>query len=477
MIKNFSLIQKIVNSILKNKYSNEFIYGLPIFYIQKGHNESLKPFYEYFKVNKYDKSYKYFFKIREYIYYLFFNNKNLAKNINHKTYDIFLISNIIFKKKIEPDYIYGNLSNKFNDKKINTLTIYKNFTSENFKKKNFKLKNPSIILSKTSSFFRELSFLYGIFLSYKSLIFLKKNMVNKNNVSFITYMLKLRYLIPIVGNLRLSYQIISLVNKYQPKIIILPFENHAWERFLVNRLKLSKTKIITSGYQFTTFSKNQFSKYTILKNNFNPDLILSSGSSSFRYLTKVFKNKIKVINFGSHRLHKKIIRKKNFNNLNFLMVPESPLSEVNDFFQIGIQLSKKYSNCNFILRLHPMSKSKKLINDINHKIKKYKNLKLSKNTIEEDFSTSSYMLYRSSSLCINAPINGLLPIYLDFNSINLDPFFEINKRLIIKSSDDLRSIILLNNIKKQKLLNIFTNYSLNYFEKKKIKNTYLFNFF
>ena len=87
------------------------------------------------------------------------------------------------------------------------------------------------------------------------------------------------------------------------------------------------------------------------------------------------------------------------------------------------------------------------------------------------------MLYRSSSLCINAPINGLLPIYLDFNSINLDPFFEINKRLIIKSSDDLRSIILLNNIKKQKLLNIFTNYSLNYFEKKKIKNTYLFNFF
>ena len=136
MIKKFNLIQKIINSILKNKHSNEFIYGLPIFYIQKGHNEFLKPFYEYFKVNKYDNSYKYFFKIREYIYNLFFENKNFTKNINHKTYDIFLISNIIFNKKIEPDYIFGNLSNKLNDKKINTLTIYKNFTSENFKKKN-----------------------------------------------------------------------------------------------------------------------------------------------------------------------------------------------------------------------------------------------------------------------------------------------------------------------------------------------------
>ena len=39
------------------------------------------------------------------------------------------------------------------------------------------------------------------------------------------------------------------------------------------------------------------------------------------------------------------------------------------------------------------------------------------------------MLYRSSSLCINAPINGLLPIYLDFNSIK--------QTLTIKGSNGL----------------------------------------
>lgn len=480
MIKKINLIQKTLNSILNHKYSNEYIYGLPIFYIQKGHTEYLKPFLDYLSIKNNLKNYEnLFFKIIKYIYLLFFSKKEfLTKNVKFKKYDIFLISNIISKNKVNTDYIYGNLSKELNSKKINTITIYKNFTDKRFNNKNIKSKDPIIILSKVSSLIKEISFLFGLFYSYKSIQLLKKTVKNKQHIDFLKYITKIKYLIPIVSNLRLSYQIITLVNIYNPKIIILPFENHAWERFLINKLKNCNTSIITAGYQFSTFSQNQFSKYSVLKRNFNPDLILSSGSTTYEYLNKIYKKKIKVINFGSYRNLKKNIYKKNFNKLNFLMVPEAPLSEVNAFLRDGVGLAKMYPKYNFILRLHPMSKSQKLINNINYKMKNYKNIKLSKKSAEADFSSCSYILYRSSSLAVTASARGLLPIYIDNNSLNIDPFFEINKKLSIKSPKQLKLVLEIKNSEKKKLLKKFMSFSHKYFEQKKTNNiSNLFNYF
>ncbi len=472
MIKKINLIQKTLNSILKHKYSNEYIYGLPIFYIQKGHTEYLKPFLDYLSIKNNLKNYEnLFFKIIKHIYLLFFSNKEFfSKNVKQKKYDIFLISNIISKNQLKVDYIYGNLSKELNSNKINTLTIYKNFTDKRFDNKSLKSKDPIVILSKTSSLIKEISFLFGLLYSYRSIQLLKKKVKNKQHTYFLKYISKIKYLIPIVSNLRLSYQIITLVSIYNPKIIILPFENHAWERFLIYKLKKCNTKVITAGYQFSTFSQNQFSKYSVLKKNFNPDLMLSSGLSTYKYLNKIYKKKIKVFNFGSYRNLQKKIYKKNFNNFNFLMVPEAPLSEVNTFLRDGIDLAKMYPKYNFILRLHPMSKSKKLISDINYKMKNYKNIKLSKQSVEDDFSRCSYILYRSSSLAVAASAKGLFPIYIDNNSLNIDPFFEINKKLSIKSPKQLKSVLKIKNLEKKKLLKKFMSYSQNYFEQKKINN-------
>ena len=131
------------------------------------------------------------------------------------------------------------------------------------------------------------------------------------------------------------------------------------------------------------------------------------------------------------------------------MVPEAPLSEVYEFIKIGKELAKFYPKFNFILRLHPMSKSKKLLNLINKEMKKYKNFKLSKNQLENDFLNCSYILYRSSSLCISGSLKGLFPIYIENNGFNIDPFFEINNNFIIKSPSDLQKILKTNILKKK----------------------------
>ena len=78
MTKKLNSIQKILKNILKNKYSDEYVYGLPIFYIQKGHNEYLKILFDSLsiknQINNYD---HYFHQIFKYLKTLFFSKKKM----------------------------------------------------------------------------------------------------------------------------------------------------------------------------------------------------------------------------------------------------------------------------------------------------------------------------------------------------------------------------------------------------------------
>ena len=96
---------------------------------------------------------------------------------------------------------------------------------------------------------------------------------------------------------------------------------------------------------------------------------------------------------------------------------------------MAINLAKNYKNCKFTLRLHPMSKSIEIINRINLQSVNLRNFFISNNSLEEDLNNNFFTIYRSSSLCITAALNGLLPIYLSDNNFNLDPLHIINKNI------------------------------------------------
>ena len=197
---------------------------------------------------------------------------------------------------------------------------------------------------------------------------------------------------PVISNIRLAFQFEKLIKKFKPKIVIITFENHAWERFLIHKIKQIDKKIIIAGYQFTTFTKNQFSEKIILKKNFNPDYIFASGSSSFNCFKKTIGNKIKLINFGSPRDSTVVLHKNKKITNNFLLVPESPISEVNDFFLKSLELASHNLDCKFTLRLHPMSKSIELTNYIQKKIKNIENIELSNQNLKDDFKNNSYLI-------------------------------------------------------------------------------------
>ncbi len=161
-----------------------------------------------------------------------------------------------------------------------------------------------------------------------------------------------------------------------------------------------------------------------------------------------------------------------------MLVPEAPLTEANDFINIGINLAKRYKDCEFTLRLHPMSKSKELTDKIKYRTKNLKNFTYSSKTLDQDLYDNCYMIHRASSLSITAALSGLLPIYLSDNNYNLDPMFLINKKYILKSNEDLKKILIFpkkQNIKYQKKVISFCK---KYFEKpNNKKNLKLFNYF
>lgn len=466
MKKKFKLIEIIFNKILNNQFSNHYIYGLPILYIQKGHKEYIKPYSNFILRKKLNQKFINFVnKIIKYFSYFLTENKiYYKKNVKFSKFDIILLSNIISENKFDKDYIYGDLSANLNKNNIKTLTVFKNFTNLASKRIKINLKSPTVVLAKTAGIKKEISFLYGIFLAKKSLNLLLRKIQDSKTRKFLKYINKIYILLPIVSNLRLFFQIKTLVQRYEPKVILLTFENHSWERFLINRIKSYNKNIICVSYQFSTISQSQFTKNSILKKKLNPDLILSSGSTTFKYLNKIFKNKIKVVNFGSSRFENQIVRNKNYNR-NFLLVPESPLSETYDFFLNALKFSKKYNNCNFTLRLHPMSKSDNIIKKIQVETKKIKNFSLSFNSLEEDFSKNFFLIYRSSSLCISGSLKGLLPVYLEDKNFNMDPLFDINKSYKIKVPSDLGKILLFGEYKNLKNSKKIQMHSKKYFEK------------
>ena len=94
----------------------------------------------------------------------------------------------------------------------------------------------------------------------------------------------------------------------------------------------------------------------------------------------------------------------------------------------------KFNKIRIIFRLHPEIK----ISNIKFPkyLKKNDRFIFSKNTLEEDLSKSKLLLYRGSSVCINAINNNIIPVYLNLGDyLNIDPLYEINKNIVNSTRD------------------------------------------
>ena len=98
----------------------------------------------------------------------------------------------------------------------------------------------------------------------------------------------------------------------------------------------------------------------------------------------------------------------------------------------------------FIWRLHPLFSFDKLSNYGLNAINLPSNIVLSNGSIYDDLDICDFVLYRGSSVVIQAVIAGLKPIYLsDQNKIKIDPLYEMTSwKCDVETVDDFKSVFI-----------------------------------
>ena len=198
-------------------------------------------------------------------------------------------------------------------------------------------------------------------------------------------------------------------------MIFTTFEGHAWERVVYASSRKINPNIKCVGYQQAIIFNSQHSVIRSLGDFFDPDFILCSGQYSFRKIKNAnLVDENKLLLFGSNRTTGLVneIKKK---NKTILFLPEGDLKEVLLLIDLAYDLASKNSDYKFILRFHPLTNVKKLINKRSYLNSLPSNIELSKDSLEEDYK-SFFAIYRGSTSIIKAIEFGLVPIF--YNSSN-----------------------------------------------------------
>tara|TARA_Y100001970_G_scaffold23488_1_gene27650 strand:+ start:31116 stop:32630 length:1515 start_codon:yes stop_codon:yes gene_type:complete len=435
-LKEYKLLCKACDKILLMKSSTKETYAIPFLHVIREHPFILKRYSNLFdKKNNFSLFYN---RIKNLVLVkLFLLNSLIKKNkfddnlsITNKKIDILFVSHLLNHSQIgsEKDFYFGNIPNDLKKNGYNSLISLINhsgrevdYLSEQWSSRS---KIPRIILSKSLDFLNEIKIIINVskeslrlfLFSKKQDSKLKKNLFIKSSQECLSH----RSII----NLRISFQIKKIISKYNPKILIITHEGHSYERLIFFEARKYNKDIKCIGYQHAIIFKFQHAICRNLKQNYNPDVILTSGKIGYNKLIKINDlKKVSIRLLGSNKSTNKIIKNKINNKC--LVIPEGILEECFLLFEFSIQCALKNPDSEFIWRLHPGIKFSSIKKKIDFD-KLPNNITISNNNLNVDLKECTWALYRGTTTIIEGVYSGLRPIYLELpNEINIDPLIEL----------------------------------------------------
>ena len=368
---------------------------------------------------------------------LFENDTAIQYTKKVKNSKIFFISHYLGNVSDQNlDFYYHDLFKKLQKDKKMFSVILLNKTSEKPKqiiKKFSKSKISRIIINNyTHPLNNPLLILWIIFqfLIFKfKLTFVK--LTNKEKQ--LTKIFTLRKFLQTRNTLSFTQKIKKIVKRTKIKFFFSTFEGHSFEKNLISHF--NKRKIKTFGYFFSVIRNFDSCIFYDFEKKTTPLYILFTGQVVKKIFLKKIKSSFEDTKFdimGYTRPVKKI--KSNSKKKFILICPEGFYNETEKMLNFAQKLLSKYNKIRIIFRLHPEIK----ISNIKFPkyLKKNDRFIFSKNTLEEDLSKSKLLLYRGSSVCINAINNNIIPIYLNLGDyLNIDPLYEINKNIVNSTKD------------------------------------------
>lgn len=245
------------------------------------------------------------------------------------------------------------------------------------------------------------------------------------------------------GTLRLISQIQKLIKKLRPKVIVLPYEGHAFERVIFASARQISPDIKCISYQHTGVFRLSNAIRQTLSPQYNPDMILVSGSDGKSALEDAIDLKgipIEVLGSARGLINYEINPDALVKSPPYgcLVIPEGFDFECMSLFRFSLLCAKLRPDIKYIWRLHPSLSFEKL-RKCNSEFKNLPgNIVLSSDTIENDIAQCSWALYRGTTAIYKAISAGLRPIYLSLSpEMTIDPLYKMTDwRMIIDSPDD-----------------------------------------
>lgn len=227
--------------------------------------------------------------------------------------------------------------------------------------------------------------------------------------------------------LRMYRQVNELVAQVRPRVVVVTYEGHAWERVTLAAARQAQPSVTCIGYQHAAIFRLQHSARRNLQSRFNPDQLFAAGQVSKRQLQnspRLGDLQVKVL--GSHRSGSgpKIALEQPF--ITCLVLPEGIISECHLLFEFSISCAKLRPDVHFVWRLHPLVKFESLTANTPAFRILPKNVELSAVSIEDDLARASYALYRGSTAIVKAVCANVQPIYLELpGEMTVDPLYQL----------------------------------------------------
>jgi hypothetical protein len=362
-----------------------------------------------------------------------FSNQILFENI-----DTIFVSHYTHKEisVLDQDFYFGDLPKRTKDKSSQNLVLYINHTRDRSMQPSdshtdININPMKILLPKTTSNKIFIQFyLNQIKLFYRICLKAKKNSKKSVIQKIFLYELALQqFNQPAFIQQCLIHNILEICKKSEPRKIMLTYEGHSYETFLVRKIDKHFVNIEIGVYQFSPPVSAQISFFKNLELLPSKVVIYVSGeypANQIISLTSLGKNRIQVL--GSHKNNgKSFSMLAKSNKLTVLFAPEGSKSSLSELVTLLGHCIESLPDINFVLRLHPASfryAQKILDKSLGSNSNKF----LSKNNLENDLKAAHICIYKSSVVGIQGLQYGVVPFHFScLNSGATDPISDSDR--------------------------------------------------
>jgi hypothetical protein len=247
------------------------------------------------------------------------------------------------------------------------------------------------------------------------------------------------------ATLRLSEQIARLTSAIDPKIIIVTYEGHSWERVAFSAAREASAGLECVGYQHAAIFRLQHGALRKLGRSFDADLILTAGSVSKGQIEGTMRAQgIPVRVLGSSRA---ILSPKSceadqspksddgnsraaaITGVTCLVLPEGVISECLLLFEFSLSCAELMPDLRFIWRLHPLITPANIMKANPRMRTLPANIEFSEMGLEADYRRAHYALYRGST--------AIVP-----GEMGIDPLYELDAlKVKVVRPDEFRAVI------------------------------------